>query len=198
MKKFFILTALVLCIPTVYAEIVDKVVAVVGSEIITLSDVQKFKSAKSLSKSNLSIGSSVNTSNTDALQSLIDEKLMDQEMDRLQITVTPEDVNSAIQEVLQRNKASLEELKRELAKKNISFESYKTQLRSQIRRMKFMGQVIYPRVKMTETEIVKKAANSTEEARFHARMLLLEERAPSELEKYLSEVRSKTLVEIKN
>ena len=197
MKKLFTVFTLILCASLAQAEVVDKVVAVVGSDIITLSDVQKFKSEKSKTKDKLSVGTNITTNNADALQALIDQKLIEQEMDRLQVAATPEDVNSAVQEVLQRNKATLEELKRELASKNTSFENYKKQLATQIRRMKFMGQVIYPRIKIAEGEVSKKAANSTDEARFHARMLILEERAPDELEKYLSEVRAKTLVEIK-
>ncbi len=63
--------------------------------------------------------------------------------------------------------------------------------------MKFMGQVIYPRIKISEGELAKKAANSTDEARFQARVKILEERSPEELEKYINEVRAKTLVEIK-
>ncbi|QQR79980.1 MAG: SurA N-terminal domain-containing protein [Deltaproteobacteria bacterium] len=180
------------------AEVVDKVVAVVGSDIITLSDVNKFKSQKnSQLKKNFSIGTSYSTNTTDVLQALIEQKLVDQEIERLQITASPEDTSSAIQEVLHRNKASLDELKAELSKKGTSFEKYKLELTDQIKHMKFMGQVIYPRIKISEGELAKKAANSTDEARFQARVKILEERSPEELEKYINEVRAKTLVEIK-
>lgn len=180
------------------AEVVDKVLAVVGSDIITLSDVNKFKSQKnSQLKKNFSIGTSYSTNTTDALQALIEQKLVDQEIERLQITASPEDTSSAIQEVLHRNKASLDELKAELSKKGTSFEKYKLELTDQIKHMKFMGQVIYPRIKISEGELAKKAANSTDEARFQARVKILEERSPEELEKYINEVRAKTLVEIK-
>ncbi len=188
-------------ISSLQAEVVDKVVAVVGSDIITLSDVNRFKSQKNAGlKKNLSLGSPAAagvTNTTDALQALIDQKLMEQEIERLQITASADDIGAAIQEILQRNKSTLEQLKSQVASKGLSFERYKQALAEQIQRMKFMGQVIYPRIKINEAEVSKKSVNSTDEARFQAKLKILEERSPEELEKYLAEVRGKTLVEIK-
>lgn len=186
MKKLSFLF-LFFSIQTLFAsEVVDRVVAVVGNEVITLSDVKKVKATK----------------DTDPLETLIRDKLLHQEIDRMNLNVTDEELAGSIQEVLSRNKVTLDQLKNELIKKGTSLEDYKKELSGQIRRMKFMAQVIYPRMKISEGEVSKKMAGlpsnlSKEEARFRARYKLYEEKSPEELNKYLDEVRAKTFVEIK-
>lgn len=174
------------------AEVIDRVVAIVGGEIVTLSEVKSYSAARSLQAKLGSI------EKKDPLEGLIRERLLKQEMDRLGIAVTDDDINAAIQEVVARNRVTLDVLKSELARKGTSFEKYKKDLADQIFRMKFMGQVIYPRIKLTDEEIARKAnGNTSDEARFRARMELFEARTPEELSKYLDEVRSKTYIEIK-
>jgi peptidyl-prolyl cis-trans isomerase SurA len=172
--------------------VVDRVVAIVGGEIITLSDVKGFSAQRSFQAK---LGS---LETKDPLESLIREKLLAQEIDRLGLAVTDQEIDQAIQEVLSRNRMTLDQLKSEIAKKGTSFDKYKKDLSDQIFRMKFMGQVIFPRIKITEEEIARKMnGSSTDEARYRARLELLQERSPEELKKYLDEVQAKTYIEIK-
>lgn len=175
------------------AEVVDRVVAIVGGEMITLSDVKGYSAQKSLSKA-------YGMNGKDPLESLIHDTLLKQEMERLAINASGEDLNNALREVAARNKVSTDALKSELAKKGLSFEKYKEDLSNQIRQMKFMGQVIYPRIKISEEEIAQRAgakASQSEEGRFRARMEILQSRVPDEMGKYLDELRAKSYVEIK-
>lgn len=181
MKKIFLL--LLFACPSLHsAELVDRIVAVVGNEIITFSDVRTLerKGAK------------------DPLNSLIRERVLQIEMERFKIDVTDEDTARAVYQVLARNRMTLEELKRELTQKGISFDSYKEGLKVEIRRMKFMEQVVLPRIRISEEEIAKKLGpKPTDEERARARHELIEARLGQELENYLDEVRKKTYVEIK-
>ena len=163
-------------------ELVDRIVAVVGTEIITLSDLKNHHVS----------------GKKDPLEDLIREKILFVEMDRLSVSASDDDLAGAMREVLVRNKIPLEQLKEELAKKGTSFEAYKQGLRQEIRRMKFLGQVIYPRVKISEEEVTRKLGNHpNEEDRSRVRRQLVESRLSQELENYLDEVRQKTYVEIK-
>ena len=174
------------------AEVVDRVVAVVGEEIVTLSDVRGYSAERSFE------AKIVGRETRDPLEALIREKLLRQEMERLGITASPDEIQAAVQEVLQRNKMTSETLRSELSRKGISLDRYKKDLGEQIRRMKFMGQVIYPRIRIPEEEILKKAGgNADEQARFRARMEILDTRAPEEIGRYLDELRAKSFVEIK-
>jgi len=190
-KILFIIGSLFFTTST-FAETVDRIAAVVGGDIITLSDVKNYSASRSFEKKHLP------GETRDPLQALIREKLIQQEMTHLGIEASDQDIASAVQDVLQRNHASLEGLKAELSKKGTSYEKYKKDLGEQIRQMKFLGQVIYPRIRLSDDEISKKSAgDSSEEGRFKARMKLLEERSPEEIDKFVAEIRSKTLIEIK-
>lgn len=164
------------------AELVDRIVAIVGDEIITLSDVKKYKAPPK----------------KDPLEELIRQKILLLEIDQLGIDVTNDDLANAIGEVLTRNRIQLEELKKELEKEGKGFEQYKQELRTEIRKMKFLGQVIYPRIKVSEEEILRKLGkNPSDEDRIRARRQIVESRLNQELENYLDEVRQKTYIEIK-
>jgi peptidyl-prolyl cis-trans isomerase SurA len=141
----------------VRAETVDKVVAVVNEDPITqyeldssiqknhdkIKEIMGDKAAQVASKDIRSL----------ALKVLIDQKILEQEMVKKQIAVTPEDETKAIQNVLDRNHLTLEQLKAELAKKGESWPTYKAALTEQLKRIKFMGQVIAPRVKVTDSDL---------------------------------------------
>lgn len=139
------------------AEMVDRVVAVVNEDPITLVELQTSmkenrenlkalygeKTAQEASKDLRSL----------ALKLLIDEKLLDQEMSKKGITLTPADEQKAIQNVLDRNHLTMDGLKKELAAKGQSWQAYQITLRDQLKRIKFMGQVIAPRVKVTDADL---------------------------------------------
>lgn len=162
-------------------ELVDRIIAVVGSEMITLSDVKK-KGAVS----------------KQPLDDLIQEKLMEQEISRLKLTVSQSEKQAAISDVLQRNGMTLEELRRELAAKGTPWTSYEQELEEQVKKMKFIGQVIYPRIKISDDDILRESkGDKDDEARLRARYRLLQARAPDELKNYLNEVREKSYIEIK-
>ncbi|MBI4373634.1 MAG: SurA N-terminal domain-containing protein [Deltaproteobacteria bacterium] len=110
--------ALLIFIPATLlaAETVDRIVAVVGTEIVTLSDLRRQKS----------------TGKKEALNELIRAKILDSEIERLQISVSDDDMAQAIREVLYRNRLSLEQFKKELGKEGQGFERYKEGLRGEL------------------------------------------------------------------
>lgn len=182
MKLTSSLFLLLLALDSSAGDLVDRIVAVVGKEIITLSDV---RAAERYGRK-------------DPLESLIREKILALEMDRLGIQTTDDDLADAIRQVLARNQMSLEQLKTELTAKQTSFEEYKGQLRQEVRKMKFLGQVVVPRIRISEEEIAAQLdSNPTEEERLRIRQKIVESRLGQELENYLDEVRQKTFVEIK-
>lgn len=180
------------------AEVVDKVVAVVGNDIITLSDVKQYQSQRS-ANARLAEGLPGTPSATkDPLEALIREKLLRSEMDRLGVAASQQDIEGALNDVVSRNHITMDVLKSELAKKGMSLEKYKKELGNQIQQMKFLSQVIFPRIKISEDEVARKAGpNPSDQTRVRARMELLQARSSEELVKYLDEARTKTYVEIK-
>lgn len=180
--RHFLILALLLPVRAPAAEMVDKIVAVVGGEIITESDVRQLpKEGKK-----------------EPLTELIHARLLDQEMEKLGIEVSDGEIAEAIQGILSKNKIGLENLKAELVQKGIPYERYKKDIAGQIRKMKFIGRVIVPRIRLTEEEVDRKAGKGAkEEAKMRARQSILEERIPDEMDRYLEELQEKSYVEIK-
>jgi peptidyl-prolyl cis-trans isomerase SurA len=172
MRKFYLpligfFLGMTFSMPYLSAETVDKVVAIVNEDPITLYDLESSieknrekikeimgdKAAQDVSKDIRSL----------ALKVLVDEKLLDQEMAKKQIALTPEDEEKAIQNVLERNRLTLDQLKAELAKQGQSWATYKAGLTEQLKRIKFMGQIIAPRVKVTDADLDEFFAKNPEQ-----------------------------------
>src|SRR5262245_38139535 len=116
MKRLIFLTACVVAITVSgasRAEVVDKVVAVVGNDIITLSDVKQYASERS-ANAKLAQGLPGTASATkDPLEALIREKLLKSEMERLGVSATDQDVEAALNDVVARNHITVDILKAE-------------------------------------------------------------------------------------
>jgi len=165
--KFLLMAVLALSIPlTLFAEEVDRVVAVVNEEPITLYELDKLMATKIDEIQKIDSGKekkkNFNKYRSLAIKSLVDERLLDQELKRRNIQITPEDEEKAMQNVLERNKLTQEQLVKELAAKGMTVEDYKVDLRDQLKRIKFMGAVIAPRVKVTDADLDEFFAQNSE------------------------------------
>lgn len=173
---FGVFLALCMVIPQfVGAEVVEKIVAVVNEDPITTYDLEKMIARNEEGK-RLREGlpeamrpKEPADPNKVALEDCINERLLEQEMKKFKIDVTEDDINKAINNVLQRNKMTEEDLKKEITKKGTSYSSYKEQLKTQLKRIKFMGRVIAPRVKVTNSDLDEFfAKNSDKFSRFQS------------------------------
>jgi peptidyl-prolyl cis-trans isomerase SurA len=139
-----------------HAETVDKVVAIVNNEPVTLYELDKLMAEKidDIKKIEGGLKKEKFGDYRDlALKRLIEDKLLDQAIAKRQITVTQEDVNKAIANILKRNNMTKEQLVAEVTKKGKGFDAYVTDLKGQLLRVKFMGQAIAPRIKVTDADL---------------------------------------------
>ncbi len=153
------LTALTLAAlsPRVQAEVVDRVVAVVNQEPITLYEVDKLMAAN-LEEIKKAEGKGMKQEKfqsyrSQALEKLIADKLLDQQMEQMKLQVTDDDVQKALGNIMQRNSMTKEQLVQQLNQKGMSFDQYMVDLRVQLKKVKFMGAVIAPRVKVTDADL---------------------------------------------
>lgn len=178
-------------------EVVDRIVAIVGEDIVLQSEVDEFTK---MQKGRF--GKKTNLTRTEVLEELIKDRLLRQEIKRREIEVTPEDVKRAIGGILAQNQMTLDQLKAELARKGMSYEQYRNELEGHIRNMKFMSQVIYPRIDVgaDDYEVYRrrnpaKAKNQSEE---EIRRAIMEKKSEEILNQYVQGLRARTYVEIKN
>ncbi|GLI38005.1 peptidylprolyl isomerase [Geobacter hydrogenophilus] len=139
-----------------YAEVVNRILAVVNDEIITSYAVEKEK-ATILREAERQQPppppeSLVHLDET-ALNRLIDKKLVEQKVRELDIKVSEEEVRQAIEDVKRQNKLSQESLVSALANQGLSFDQYKVQIREQLERLRLVSQEVRSKIQVGEREM---------------------------------------------
>ncbi|MGV8079443.1 MAG: SurA N-terminal domain-containing protein [Syntrophales bacterium] len=172
MKKIKFLIILVLAgtflIPSSpSAEILDRIAAVVNGEVITLSEwntafqaVQERieKGYKGPNKDQI-----MEEARAATLNRLINSKLIELESKKAGMTVKEEDINAAIRDMLSRQKISLEDLRKNLAKEGITLEQYKEDIRENMTRQRLIRREIGAKVVVNDEEIGEYYKNHRED-----------------------------------
>ena len=152
---FFVL-AMFVSFP-VRAEVVDRIVAVVNDEVITLHELNTAFEPYEKNIENTYKGkdkaSVIQQTRESFFQRLIDNMLIEQEAKKAGITVKDEDVMNVIQGMLTKQKSSMDEFLKNLAREGSSLETVKKEIRSQIVRMKLLKKEVRDRIMITDAEI---------------------------------------------
>jgi len=137
-------------------KVIDRIVAVVNDEVITLSDLNKAFASFRKNIDNLppqeQEKAEVEVKKT-LLRRLIDAALIAQEAKKTGIIVKDEEVTAALKDVLSRRKISLTEFSQELARQGLTLETYRKELRDQLMRMRLIRREIRARIIVTDEEI---------------------------------------------
>jgi len=137
--------------------LVDRVVAVVNEEVITLSDLDRtgreFFARVKEKAPEAEMDKALEKARQEVLSSLIDKAIVRQQAEKLSIAVTEEEVDSAIDQILARNNATIEEFRRELSAMNISEQEYRENVRDQILQSKLIGYEVRSRIVVVEDDI---------------------------------------------
>ena len=191
-----ILLGLTAAAPSYADEVVDGVAAIVGGDIILLSEV---KTAETMRRDRLN--PKKHLSQGDILDDLINEHLVKQEMDRLKIEVSPQELDHALRMVLMQNHMTLDQMKAELTQDGIAFDNYKQDLSDRVRFMKFMRQYVYSKIDVTDKDIEmhrrRYPQKSKEQTDDEIRDEILELKSKETFDAYVKEIRERTYVEIK-
>ncbi len=139
------------------AEVIDRVVAVVNDDLITLSELNS-EGALHFDKIRQQVppeqrAEALATARKEILSSLIERKLIAQRAAKRDITLSDEEVDMQYFHVLEQNNLSEEQFKTELAKAGITPSMYKENLRSQMIRQRLIGVEIRSKVVITNEQI---------------------------------------------
>jgi peptidyl-prolyl cis-trans isomerase SurA len=167
-KKRFIRGLLYVCIVTtiaapgsVYAqepEVIDRIVAVVNSDIITLYDLNRaFKpyedNIKALQYAPEKERQTLFQVRKDLLDQLIDSKLADQEIERAQITVNESDIDRTIERIKEARSFTDEQLREGLARQGMTMAEYRKEIKEQILRTKLVNREVKSKIVITGEDI---------------------------------------------
>ena len=127
-------------------ETVDRVVAIVNEDVITLSEVRE-------------LALSINPTSTEAidenavLQQMIEQKLFEQEAEKLGIKVTEAELDASIKQVQEKFGLNEEQMVEVLKKQNLTPESFREQWRLQTLGNKLLESQLKNKIVVTEQEV---------------------------------------------
>lgn len=141
--------------PKAYSsQVLNRIVAVVNDEVITLKDLRE--RAALISTVPESPEKDLDDSLArEALEDLIQEKLAERKAKELGIVVTDAEIDEALKRVSQANLIKSEELAGNLLKSNMSMDDYRSYIRKQLLREKLISHAITSKVVISEESIKK-------------------------------------------
>lgn len=145
--------------PKVFCAIIDRVVAVVNGDVITLSELEK--AAEPLVKKYISddmTGDEREAKKKEILKQvltqLIDEHLTEAEIKRLGINVSDKDVDAAIERICKENNITMDEFLKKLALNGINLEDYKKDIKKRIETSQLIGSQVQAKTVVTNEEVL--------------------------------------------
>jgi peptidyl-prolyl cis-trans isomerase SurA len=140
------------------ADVIDRIVAVVNSDIITLYDLNRaFKpyedNIKALRYPPDKERQTLFQVRSDILDKLIESQLADQQIKREQISVTQKEIDTTIERMKEARSFTDEQLREGLAAQGITMEEYRKEIESQILRTKLVNREVKSKIVITQADI---------------------------------------------
>ena len=135
---------------------VDRIVAIVNQEIITLSEVDRLIAphrAEIQAENRLEREEKLRELRLKALDRLIEEKVLDYEAKKAGIKATSKEVETVIEQIRRRSNATQEDLEKALAKEGLTYESYRKEIERQLTRQRFVQWSMKAEPKVSEKEL---------------------------------------------
>lgn len=163
------------------AELVDRVAAVVNSDIITLSEVEK-RAAPELAVLEHTSGQDKATERNRILHQVLDQlvadKLMDWQLKEQHLEVTDQEVEAAAENLKTQNKFDDQQLEQALREQGMTLATWKNDIvRKQLARLKLVRSKIETKVKVSEDDIKSEyqrwARLQADDAELHVRHILV-------------------------
>jgi len=151
------------------AEVIESIVAIVNGNIITKSDMSKYKNRlKSGSIADDLLGGKVEDLLKDQkslLNHMIEERVIDDEVKKQNLNITIERVEQEINSIQKRNNIDRSQLKDALKKEGTNFADYQEFIKKRIERQSIIEKVITSKIKISDEDIV---ATYESESKGHA------------------------------
>lgn len=140
-----------------HAEVIDRVVAIVNDDIITYSDLNKEGQAIfnriAEEAPTWQIEPSLKQAREETLDRLIDKLILQQRARQYGISVTDEELDAAIKNIMDSNNVNMDVFRKEIEKAGHTYEDYKETIRTQILQSKLVSIEVRSKVVITEEKI---------------------------------------------
>ncbi|MBY0372022.1 peptidylprolyl isomerase [bacterium] len=178
---------------------VDRSVVTVNDDIILESDIEAFRQ-KSKSKNFQDLFGGIDPKKLNdrksVLNLLIEEKIIDQQVKKLELNVSNVEIDRHIRSILERNGITEAQLKVRLKDLGTSFAEYRDGIRRQLERQNLLGREIKPMMEVSDEELrhfMARQGDADTNRRYHLAHILIAGKGPkvkARAEKVLGEALS--------
>jgi peptidyl-prolyl cis-trans isomerase SurA len=154
-----ICAAVLLIAATAYAsEVVDRVVAVVNDDIISLFELNQIikpyqEKLREMGYPDDKEREMLFKLREDAINKLIEQKITDQEVKRLNISVGEKEIDASVERIKEVNYMTDEQLREALSKEGLSLEEYRNKMREEILRARLVNMEVKSKIVITNEDI---------------------------------------------
>ena len=148
----FLIITYMLLPACLHAEIVDRVVAVVNDNVITLSEL-KDRARNILARSGKQAGNATDQVLARLLPQLIDEQLVNDKIKSLGIRVSDKEIDWAIKRVCETNNLTLKELEARLRTQGTTMAEYRNNIKQQIQHTRLISAEVREKIVITDEKI---------------------------------------------
>jgi peptidyl-prolyl cis-trans isomerase SurA len=160
-------------------QIIEKIIAVVGGDIILLSEVEGVlnEMLRALSP-NYSGDLELlrQTKRKEIIDTLVAEKVLEQEIHKLHIEVTEQELERAIQDITSKNGIDMAQLEMALRKQGLTLSEYKQGMKKQLLKAKIIQLKVRSKVQVTDQEVnssyATKSARASRDVKIRAQHIL--------------------------
>ncbi|MGA8180877.1 MAG: SurA N-terminal domain-containing protein [Desulfobacterales bacterium] len=181
------------------AETVDRIVAVVNDDVITLIELNKvvkpyLEKIRTLGYSPDKEKELIFKVRKSMLDRLIDEKIEDQEIKRAKIEISEDQIDQAVERIKETNYYTDEDLRAGLAKEGLTMKEYRKQIKEQILRARLVNINVKSKIVITKEDIKayyeKHLDKYGGKKKYHLRNIIMTVPGPSDSDKRL-EIKAK-------
>ena len=155
--KCFGIALLLLCsvgVSSASAEVVSRIAAVVNKDIITTHQLDQRLQEQLAKKQRQPSPVQLGALRQEVLSRMVEETLVEQRIKALNLSVSDEEVETALIDVQKKNKLTREELEEAVLVQGMEFDAYRENLRKQVLRYKLIGEEVRSQVDVPEREVV--------------------------------------------
>ncbi len=138
-------------------EVVDRVAATVDGEVVTLSDLEERAGSEWERVQKLPPGKERDDARAAALRRALDsvvaEKLLAKQAKELQLEVTEQQIDAAVQDIKNRNKFDDEQLDKALSDQGLDRKTFREQVRRELETYQVLQYKVRGRVKLSDEEV---------------------------------------------
>jgi len=135
------------------AEVVDRVIAIVNDDIVTLKDFEAYVKIEKRTKFTSIDEYFRNLQMKDRLEAYVEGLLIKQQAKKMGIVVSNEEVSGFIEGIKKQNLITDAELREQLKKDNVTYEQFREGVRLNVLRTRLLMRVLSTEIKVTEASL---------------------------------------------